>query len=227
VRWLLGGLLFVVLAAPARGQAEEGSAATGGETTPEGHPLKKEDKIGRKRGAPLAAAVSDGPIPQAALPKLRRVRGRLRQKLAEIVAPVSIVNLWTREVLPVTFGQGVGGKHIDRFFRCHFTGHQTKIERKLVELVIAAARKFKSDRVEIVSSFRAPKYNLMLRKKGREVAGGSNHMAGKAIDFRIPGVSTRRLRAFVLKAGLGGVGYYPRSRFVHADVGPRRTWKGK
>jgi hypothetical protein len=178
-------------------------------------PPKKEDKRGGEKAKPVD--------PPRATP---RKRFRLvRARAAELV--VSLVNLWTREVLPVAPGDTPSPKQINRFLRCHFTGQQTKIDPRLINLVVSAARNFKSDRVEVISAFRAPKYNLMLRKKGREVAGGSNHMKGQAIDFRVPGTSTRRLRAFAIKAGLGGVGYYPRSKFIHADVGPRRTWKGR
>jgi uncharacterized protein YcbK (DUF882 family) len=78
----------------------------------------------------------------------------------------------------------------------------------------------------VVSGFRAPKYNLLLRKKGHEVARESQHPLGHAVDFRLPGLSTRHLLQFVRGLHLGGVGYYPRSAFVHADVGPVRYWRG-
>ena len=50
-------------------------------------------------------------------------------------------------------------------------------------------------------------------------------MLSKAIDIRIPGVSTRKLRDAALSLGMGGVGYYPTSQFVHVDVGPVRQWQ--
>ena len=55
------------------------------------------------------------------------------------------------------------------------------------------ARKFDAERVNVVSGFRSPKYNLVLQKKGRNVARRSQHMEGHAVDFRIPGVSIRTL----------------------------------
>jgi uncharacterized protein YcbK (DUF882 family) len=80
--------------------------------------------------------------------------------------------------------------------------------------------------VDIVSGFRSPKYNLMLRKKGHQVARESQHMQGTAVDFRIRGVTTEVLREFVRGLHLGGVGYYPRTHFIHADTGKVRYWQG-
>ena len=51
-------------------------------------------------------------------------------------------------------------------------------------------------------------------------------MVGDAIDIRVPGVSTKELRDIAWCARGGGVGYYPKSSFVHVDVGNVRTWPG-
>jgi uncharacterized protein YcbK (DUF882 family) len=56
------------------------------------------------------------------------------------------------------------------------------------------------------------------------VAKDSQHVQAKAIDIRIPGVRTRQLRDVAMSLEEGGVGYYPRSQFVHVDVGPVRRW---
>ncbi len=56
------------------------------------------------------------------------------------------------------------------------------------------------------------------------MAKNSQHMQAKAIDIRIPGISTSRLRDVALSLHSGGVGYYPISQFVHVDVGPVRQW---
>ena len=61
-------------------------------------------------------------------------------------------------------------------------------------------------------------------KKGRQVARDSQHTHGNAVDFRVAGVPVHTLRQFVRQRRLGGVGYYPKSQFVHADTGPSRTW---
>lgn len=112
------------------------------------------------------------------------------------------------------------------FFRCWFTAQQGPIPAPLIERILAAARHFEVREVRIISGFRAPKYNLMLEKKGREVAKSSEHTQGMAIDFFLPGIATRTLYEWALAHHEGGVGFYPVSEFVHVDMGRKRTWKG-
>jgi uncharacterized protein YcbK (DUF882 family) len=80
--------------------------------------------------------------------------------------------------------------------------------------------------IDIVCGYRTPWSNSFLRNRSRNtgVAKNSQHIQGKAIDIRVPGVQTRNLRDAALSLDAGGVGYYPRSQFVHVDVGPVRTW---
>ena len=77
--------------------------------------------------------------------------------------------------------------------------------------------------IHIVSSYRSPATNAMLRRRSRGVAQFSQHMLGKAIDFHIPGVPIEQLRAAGMRLQRGGVGFYPGS-FVHVDVGAVRHW---
>ncbi len=80
--------------------------------------------------------------------------------------------------------------------------------------------------VDIVCGYRTPWSNEFLRTRGANtgVAKNSQHTLAKAIDIRVPGVGTRKLRNAALSLQAGGVGYYPVSRFVHVDVGPVRRW---
>ena len=80
--------------------------------------------------------------------------------------------------------------------------------------------------IDIVCGYRTPWSNEFLRSRSRStgVAKNSQHVQAKAIDIRVPGVRTRRLRDVALSLDAGGVGYYPRSQFVHVDVGPVRKW---
>jgi uncharacterized protein YcbK (DUF882 family) len=80
--------------------------------------------------------------------------------------------------------------------------------------------------IDIVCGYRTPWTNNFLRTRGRHtgVAKDSQHVQAKAIDIRVPGVRTRILRDVALSLDEGGVGYYPRSQFVHVDVGPVRRW---
>src|SRR5205085_9588799 len=77
--------------------------------------------------------------------------------------------------------------------------------------------------IRIVSSYRSPATNAMLRRRSRGVAQFSQHMLGKAIDFNINGVSVEQLRVIAMRLQRGGVGFYPGS-FVHVDVGSVRHW---
>ena len=81
--------------------------------------------------------------------------------------------------------------------------------------------------IDIVCGYRSPESNQFLRTRSSftGVAEHSQHILSKAIDIRIPGVSTLALRNAALSLGMGGVGYYPISQFVHVDVGPVRDWQ--
>jgi len=76
----------------------------------------------------------------------------------------------------------------------------------------------------IVSGYRSPATNADLRKHSDGVAKNSLHMQGRAIDIRIEGLDTRRIRNAALSMRRGGVGYYEKSDFVHLDTGSIRTW---
>jgi uncharacterized protein YcbK (DUF882 family) len=155
---------------------------------------------------------------------------RVKRLVGKPPAPlVNLKNIWTGEVLALDRNKdgAVPAETFSRFLRCHFTDEATSMDPRLQGVLLTAAMRFQADRIEIVSGYRAPKFNLMLRKKGHEVARDSQHTYGHAVDFRVAGVSTRTLEAWVRSLGLGGVGFYPESAFVHADTGPIRTWAGR
>jgi len=110
--------------------------------------------------------------------------------------------------------------------RDHFTNQSTFMAPELADLLVSTALHFQAPRVDVVSGYRAPKYNLILRKKGRQVARESQHTLGAAVDFRIRGVPTERVLDYVRSLRLGGVGFYAQTGFVHADTGRIRYWKG-
>jgi uncharacterized protein YcbK (DUF882 family) len=80
--------------------------------------------------------------------------------------------------------------------------------------------------ITIISAYRSPQTNSMLRARGRGVARFSQHMVGKAIDFYIPGADLAQMRAVGLRLQRGGVGFYPSSGspFIHVDTGSVRHW---
>lgn len=134
-------------------------------------------------------------------------------------------NLRTHEIMPLT-GPGIDPEDHDRFFRCWFTGEHGDVPAPVVQVVLDAAEHFDVRAVHVISGFRHPKYNLLLRKKGRQVARKSKHTEARAIDFFLPGVPIRALYDWLLANHDGGVGFYGVSEFVHVDDGRKRTWNG-
>lgn len=80
--------------------------------------------------------------------------------------------------------------------------------------------------IQIICGYRSPSSNAAMHRKSRGVASNSYHMRGQAIDFRIDGVPLARVKRAAESLNNGGVGYYPRSNFIHIDTGPVRTWRG-
>ena len=144
----------------------------------------------------------------------------------ETLEPVTtLYNIWTHEALPILPGESIEDR-FHEFLRDHYTNQPTHMDPKLVEVLTSVANKFSAKRIEIVSGYRSPKYNLMLRKKGHAVARHSQHMEGNAVDFRVRGVPTKTVLHYVRSLRVGGVGYYPHSQFVHSDTGRIRYWTG-
>ena len=116
---------------------------------------------------------------------------------------------------------------INYILRDHRTGDIQTMDPNLLDLLVCVQRQLGCDTpFHIISGYRSPKTNAMLRKRTTGVAKYSYHMLGRAIDIRLPGCDTRKLRRTCLELREGGVGYYPRSDFVHLDTGDVRTWKG-
>lgn len=101
------------------------------------------------------------------------------------------------------------------------------IDPRVIDIIYAVHQQTQlSEPYEILSGYRCPKTNAMLRegvtKKG--VAKNSLHMTGQAIDLRLPGFDTKRIRDLAQSLKAGGVGYYSSSNFVHMDSGDVRHW---
>jgi len=187
----------------------------------------------RAAGEPDANVNVNANAPAAPPKKDRERAGKAPSKLAPPrpgARPAKLVNLynqWTHEWLAITPGEPVPRATLDRFLRDHYTNKPTQMEPKLLEVLLGAAEHFKSDTAIVVSGFRHPKYNLLLRKKGHQVARDSNHTKGNAVDFYLPKIATLQLHAWAKDQKLGGVGLYPASQFVHMDTGPIRFWTGE
>lgn len=183
----------------------------------------------------LGILIASASAPAAAAPKKDAARAHKSAQHAQVALAgtkaarlVNLHNTWTDEWLAVDPAHRPDGPTVDRFLRDHYTNRpHAGMEPRLVDILLAAAAHFHSDNVQIVSGFRHPKYNLILRKKGHQVARDSQHTKGNACDFFIPGVPTRVLHAWAKDQKLGGVGLYLDSGFVHMDTGPVRYWSGE
>ena len=117
---------------------------------------------------------------------------------------------------------------LNYFLRDHRTQDVSSYDPKEFDLLhsIMARLGRPNGIIDIICGYRTPESNDFLRMLGPDtgVAEHSQHMLAKAIDIRVPGVSTRTLRNAALALHAGGVGFYPVSQFVHVDVGPVRTW---
>jgi uncharacterized protein YcbK (DUF882 family) len=99
------------------------------------------------------------------------------------------------------------------------------VDPKLLDVIWGLRQQLRTAApVEVLCGYRSPATNAALRRRSRGVARNSLHMEGMAVDLHVPGRSLRELRAAAVKLKGGGVGYYPKSGFVHVDSGTVRYW---
>ncbi len=114
---------------------------------------------------------------------------------------------------------------INHFLRDFRTGDIQKMDIELLDLLYSiqlirdTTKPFK-----VISGYRSPKTNAMLQKKSEGVAKNSYHLKAQAIDINLPGTELKDLKKLARFLRRGGVGYYPRSGFMHIDTGPTRYW---
>ncbi|HUH77887.1 MAG TPA: DUF882 domain-containing protein, partial [Devosia sp.] len=138
----------------------------------------------------------------------------------------------TKETARIVFkrnGQYVqsGLNELNYFLRDWRRNEPTKMDPRLFDLIWEVYQDVGANQpVTVVSAYRSPKTNAMLRESSSGVAENSQHMRGNAMDFYIPGVPLTKLRAAAMRRQVGGVGYYPTSGspFVHLDTGSVRAW---
>ncbi|OKO68744.1 ATP-binding protein, partial [Bradyrhizobium sp. AS23.2] len=118
-------------------------------------------------------------------------------------------------------------KQINHFLRDWRTQDETVMDRHLFDILWEVYRDVDGKQpIQIISSYRSPATNAMLRRRSSGVARFSQHMLGHAMDFYIPGVPLEQIRFAGLRLQRGGVGFYPTSGspFVHLDTGSIRHW---
>ena len=111
-----------------------------------------------------------------------------------------------------------------QFFRCRLTGEIHPIDPGLIEFLDAIEDHFGRREMRLISAYRSPLRNHLMRWGGRRVASQSLHMDGRAADIQVVGIPPYLVRNFAYSLSRGGVGYYRRRHFIHVDVGPLRTW---
>ncbi|HFD79995.1 MAG TPA: DUF882 domain-containing protein [Gammaproteobacteria bacterium] len=114
---------------------------------------------------------------------------------------------------------------VNRVLRDHRTGDVHAMDPRLLDLLYLLQQTVAVEGAfHIISGYRSPATNRKLRDHSKGVAKRSLHMKGKAVDIRLPGCRLAHLRKAALSLRAGGVGYYPKSNFIHVDTGRVRRW---
>ncbi len=149
---------------------------------------------------------------------------------AEEVRQLSFYHTHTAEELSVAYY--VGGKYDDaalrelnHFLRDFRTGDEIEMDPGVFDILYNIQQASRSTGVyQVISAYRSPATNEMLRSRSGGVASNSQHLLGTAIDIRLTDLDTAALRDVALALKRGWVGHYGDSDFVHVDTGPVRRW---
>jgi uncharacterized protein YcbK (DUF882 family) len=145
---------------------------------------------------------------------------------------ITIRHMHTKEETTVTFkrdGRYVseGLEKLNWALRDWRTDEPIRMDPRLFDVAWEVQRMVGSEQpFHVVSAYRSPGTNSMLRRRSRAVAKNSQHMLGKAMDFYLPDTPTARIREAGMRLQRGGVGFYPGAHtpFVHLDAGSVRSW---
>jgi uncharacterized protein YcbK (DUF882 family) len=142
---------------------------------------------------------------------------------------LTFFNVNTQETVTSTYRRG--GQYIpaelqklSTFLVDHKSGDVIAIDPELFDILYHLQRRLGASSFEVLSAYRSPQTNAVLARMSRGVARNSLHMQGQAIDIKVPGYTPFQVRQAARELQLGGVGYYPRTGFVHVDTGPVRYW---
>lgn len=143
---------------------------------------------------------------------------------------LSLFNPNTRESLTVTYWRGGAYvpdalKRLNHFLRDGTSGRAVAVDPRLFDILWLTRQRLGSTAAyHVLSGYRSPQSNAFLAIISSGVADNSLHVRGRAIDVILPDRSAAQLRAAAIDLGMGGVGYYPSTGFVHLDTGPVRRW---
>lgn len=178
------------------------------------------DSLRRKLLLGASAAAGMTLLPTAARASLSTSRPRV----------LTLSNLHTGETLKTEFFNGKSydkGElvRLNHFFRDFRANLVKSIDPHLFDQIYRLQTLLETRKpVQLISGYRSLATNNMLRESGPGVAKHSYHTKGQAMDFHIEGLTLSNVRKAALSLRAGGVGYYPRSNFVHIDTGPVRHW---
>jgi uncharacterized protein YcbK (DUF882 family) len=118
-------------------------------------------------------------------------------------------------------------KEINHFMRDWRSGDTVKMDGRTIDIMAASHRLLDvNEPYMLLSGYRCPATNALLRSRSRGVAKNSLHMKGQAADLRLQSRSVGQMAKAASACASGGVGRYSRSNFVHMDCGPVRSWGG-
>lgn len=178
--------------------------------------------MGPKRDRRTFLTLSLAATASLAAPKLARAHTGERK--------ISFYNLHTGESLNTVYWaggryvpEGLGEvAHVLRDFR---SGEVKRIDPRLIDVLHRLYERLGARKAfHVISGYRSPATNAMLRQQSNGVAKRSYHMRGMAVDVALPSVELAQLRKAALSLKAGGVGYYPKPGFVHIDTGRVRRW---
>lgn len=161
---------------------------------------------------------------------MRNAHAATRGPLSDDRRALAFVHLHTGEKLTVTYWSGgrylpTALQDVNAILRDWRTDEITSMDPKLLDLLFQLRHRLRTDDAyRVICGYRCPKTNAMLAAHSDGVAARSLHMDGMAIDIDVASRPLNRIRDAALSLKLGGVGYYPRSNFVHVDTGRVRQW---
>lgn len=174
--------------------------------------------VGRRAFLGRSAAVLLAAAPAAAWARATECRS------------LSFVHTHTGETLTCAYYRAGGYApsqlaRVNDFLRDFRTGEVHPIDPGVLDILFSLKSRAGCDEpFHVISGYRSAQTNAMLRRRSTGVAAHSLHTRGQAIDVRLPGIPTQRLHELALALRRGGVGYYPKSDFVHLDTGRVRFW---
>lgn len=182
--------------------------------------MNKIDHLRRKWLVSGAAAMGVALLPRQAFASLATSQPRFLQ----------LHNMHTGESIKAEFFDGNNYNEeelirLNHFFRDFRVNQAKTIDPYLFEQLYRLQGLLETNKaVQLISGYRSLTTNNKLREKSSQVAKQSYHTKGQAMDFYIEGIQLANIRKAALRMRAGGVGYYPRSNFVHIDTGPLRSW---